>query len=60
MQKLFRNLTKFIALVMTIGLLILNLRLYHPGGAAYAQPRLGTDVVPPTPLSKFNFTDRRG
>ena len=58
MQKLFRNLTKFIALVMTIGLLILNLRLYHPGGAAYAQPRLGTDVVPQ--LRSLSSTLRTG
>lgn len=35
-----------VALTLSVGLLVLNLRLYHPGPVAYAQPQLGEDVVP--------------
>jgi len=33
------------ALALSVGVLVLNLRLYQPGSAAYARPKLGEDVV---------------
>lgn len=46
MPKPFRFFYLIAAGLASLSLLVLNVRLYHPGPAAYAQPKLGEDVVP--------------
>jgi hypothetical protein len=46
MRKIFGLFYLSGVLLITAGLLILNLRLYQPGSVAYARPKLGEDVVP--------------
>src|SRR5258708_6759623 len=46
MRKTFWLIYLIVALFVTVGLLVLNLHLYHPASAAYARPTLGEDVVP--------------
>jgi hypothetical protein len=46
MRSLLRLTHRVVALVLTLGLLLLNLRLYWPSAADYGSGRVGPDVVP--------------